>query len=344
LCGRVTSLSGDAEGGLTITYWAHDTALKAKIINKDTTADAQKMRIIARDTAYKYYGDTIKQAVLTEKELEDNYRVNVSSDVDFFRDNPVFIIWAVFIIAMFVMWFASFFPLLYLNKEISLYPKFTELKLWEKGLKYFMFSIVVLLVFHYIIFVSFFDSTPYFSSLFIPGWKWRFLTMNIIGFIACGPIFTGMMNVYRAAAELEPTDTDAITYLEGKLKIFLLAISIGFSFVLTTTSLLNIATNELQFVQKITKDLGHTPMHTEFVLAYGVVYSLLIAIFYLPSALRLYHLKLMQPAVAGVQNTGGRFGMKGPITNVINELVKSSAPLVTSIITSILAMIFQGQG
>lgn len=170
LCGRVTSLSGDKDGGLTITYWAHGTVLKPELINKDTTLNAEKIRIITRDTLYKYYRDTIKQAVLTEKELEDKYRVNANSDVDFFRNNPVFIIWAVFIIAMFVMWFASFFPLLYLNKEISLHPAFTALELWKNSLKYFIFSIIILLVFHLIIFVSFFDATPFFSSLFIPGW------------------------------------------------------------------------------------------------------------------------------------------------------------------------------
>lgn len=329
-CGKIIAFYGDSNRKLTISYWGHGMANNVKV-QKDSITKTL-------DTVLITY-DTVKKITITQSQLIQDYQKQYSSDIEFFRKNPAFLIWATFIIAMFVMWFASFFPLWVLAEEINKSEHFSAYGLWKKRWAYFGFSFFILLGFHITLFSSILDSTPLFTTLFIPEWDGRFLLMNIIGFIACGPIFMGMMFIYRLSSELSSDETVKVTYLKERLKLFLLAISIGFSFVMITTSLLYTATNQLQLIQKVTKDMGKSPIHNDFVIAYGLIYSLLIAIFYLPAALKLYHLQAQQPRVN--DDNSKPLKIDDSIKGVIGEILKSSAPLATGIISSLLGILFQ---
>lgn len=338
LCGKILSFAGNENKELVITCLQHDTVTKTRRVRDTITRDG---KIDSAWVSRSYTADTVVTVTLTQAELEKDYKKVYPSDIDFFRQNPVFTVWAIFIIAMFAMWFMSFFPLLYLNREMVENEKFKPLGLWKKRVWYFVFPLLVLAVYHAIMLASFFDMPLFFATLFIPGWDIRFATMNLIGFVACGPIFMGMLYVYRMASEVKPTDKEGISYLEDKLKIFLLAISIGLSFVLITTSLLFTSVNQLSFIAKATKDLGKSPLNNELVIAYGVAYSVLIGIFYLPAALKLYHLRLLQVDATDISGDKKGFKVDGAVKNVLGEIFKSSAPLVTSIIGTLLGVIFQ---
>lgn len=338
LCGKIISFESDSSNKLLIGYLAHDSIAKTRKV-KDTLRQNGKL-----DTVFvlqNYYADTVTQTLISQAVLDKEYRKNYSSDIDFFRRNPTFTLWVVFIIAMVVVWFIAFLPLIYFNSTIlKEFGKPNE-KYATQTRGYTAFTIAVLLFFHWILIQSFMDSTPFSTFLFLKGFDTRFVAMNILGILAATPVFVGMMHIYKLSSGITASETDKIDRLKEKLKILLLFISINFSFVMVTTALLCNSINKLAFVAKVSTDLKFSPIHNDFVVAYGAVYSILIAIFYIPSAIKIYSLR--QEAVAPIATDAQGKGLKfdATIKTVLGEILKSSAPLATSIIASLLGLFFQ---
>lgn len=338
LCGKILSFESDANNQLYIGYCAHDSVQKTRKV-KDTITKNGKL-----DTVWvqqPYYADTVDKAYITQAQLDADYRKHYNSDIDFCRKNPVFTIWVVFIVAMVVVWLASVIPLFVYIKQIADYKPFENYK--PQWIWYYVFSAVMLLIFHLLLLFSVMDSTPFSTFLFLPDFDDRFLLMNAVGIICLSPVFAGMMLIYKLAAEQTEANTDNINYLKQKLKVLLLFLSISFSFVLITTALLQTGINKLEFVAKATADLKFNPIHNDFVISYGALYSLLIAIFYFPVAMRINFLQ--QNQATGTSQTDDKGGklpkIDGTLKTVFGEILKSSAPLATSIIASLLGILFQ---
>ncbi len=336
LCGKITSFESDENNRLLIGYLAHDSILKTRRV-KDTLRTKGKL-----DTVWvlqNYYADTIAQASITQDILDKEYRKSYHSDIDFFRRNSTFTLWVVFIIAMFVIWFISFFPLIHFNGSIlEEFGGDENYKTQKIG--YSIFAFLILVLFHFILIFSFMDSTPFNNFLFLKSFDARFTWMNILGIVASTPVFVGMMFIYRFCYEVKSGETDKINKLKEYLKILLLFISMSFSFIMITTALLYNSINKLEFVVKASADLKFSPIHNDFVVAYGAIYSILIAIFYIPAAIKIYSLKQSVTSVADQDANGKGLKFDTTIKTVLGEILKSSAPLATSIIASILALFF----
>lgn len=337
LCGKITSFESDDSNRLFIGYLKHDSVLKNRKV-KDTLRTNGKLDTVW--VSQNYYADTVSQATITQEMLDKEYRKNYHSDIDFFRRNSTFTLWVVFIIAMFVVWFISFFPLIYFNSSI-LKEFGGDISYKAQKIGYSIFTFVILVLFHFILMFSFMDSTPFSTFLFLKGFDARFVWMNVLGIIASVPVFVGMMFIYGFSNDVKVDETDKINKLKECLKILLLFISISFSFIMIATALLYTGINKLEFVAKATTDLKFSPIHNDFIVAYGAIYSTLIAIFYIPAAIKIYSLK-QGVSIAATQDAGGK-GLKfdATIKTVLGEILKSSAPLATSIIASILALLFQ---
>lgn len=337
LCGKIISFESDDSNRLLISYLEHDSVLKTRKV-KDTLRRNGKLDTVL--VLQNYYADTVAQASITQAVLDEKYRKNYHSDIDFFRRNPTYTLWVVFILAMVVVWFISFFPLIHFNSSII--KEFSgEENYQAQKIGYSIFAFIVLVLFHVILIFSFMDSTPFSTFLFLKGFDIRFTWMNILGIVASTPVFVGMMFIYRFCSEVKSSETDKINKLKEYLKILLLFISISFSFVMITTALLYTSINKLEFVAKAAADLKFSPIHNDFVVAYGAIYSILIAIFYIPAAIKIYSLN-QDVAVVAVQDANSK-GLKfdATIKTILGEILKSSAPLATSIIASILALFFQ---
>jgi hypothetical protein len=230
---------------------------------------------------------------------------NFSSNVDFFNKYPGFAIWALLIV--------SFFTTLFIIAAVS---NFTRSEVREKikfclpnplATKKYRFhyaiAITILAVFAYISLKTFYDGSIVKNIYFLHGLRTKILILAVLAYIVSSFCFSGFINTASYLEQLhhefihkikEDSNNKALlqkisfchTVLKNHFDTFFICTSIILSFVVFCTGALYSAVNTMDFVKKLTYDMGYSPVRHDFVFVYGGLHTLLILIFYIPVKLK----------------------------------------------------------
>lgn len=271
-----------------------DDSCLIKYESKDTT------QATAPSILWKYcfnhslkYGRPLPPVCLHEKvrAMSLSYTINM----DFLTAYPGFVLWVFLIILQFslfsvlpvIIWmviknFKARLP------EIYNHPEHRWLTV-----KYAWLAFMIILLFVLASYFAFFDPNLIRNELFYKRMNSILITVGVLTSITGVSCFTGYMLISGTPVR----DDDENEVSEPEIKVFnemntlftnLLTISsIVLCIIVLTTGTLYTSINDMEFIEKITADMGYTPFSYHYVLLIGILCTVLLLFFFIPAKIRL---------------------------------------------------------
>lgn len=139
--------------------------------------------------------------------------------------------------------------------------------------------------------------------------------------------------------EQESKQAEMVNKLAVVFRNYFILASINLSLTVFCTGALYNAINSLDFVKLLTDDWGYSPMRDEFVYFYGILFTILLMLVYVPAKLRFAEVDKSTPPT-GETNTKWNDFLNGLFSRTAEFLVAAS-PLLTSFVHSLLGTIMK---
>ena len=114
----------------------------------------------------------------------------------------------------------------------------------------------------------------------------------------------------------------------------LLISSIVLSSIVLTTGVLFTSINSMDFIQKLSGDLGYTPLAYHYVILIAVLSSLLLALFFIPAKL---HLLELGKSIRKFDPDGKLTDKSPDLVKILQGLIVAGLPIITGIVHSFIA-------
>ncbi|MBK9505307.1 MAG: hypothetical protein WBP31_09560 [Chitinophagales bacterium] len=216
------------------------------------------------------YNDSGYVKLKTPEQIK-GLRATYSSDVDFFRDYPSFMLWCLFILIQFAVWMFIICALPMGLHHLKVDNKF---KLFKTGL---FVSLLFFIVFLVLQTRTFYDSEPIRSDVFTSNLDNKILFATLIGSIAGAVCFAVM---FTAVGILKENIAKDQTIEAQAIKLFnysLSAASLILSLMVFSMSSLHTA-----YIDLLSRYYVKINLNYDIVYAYGLLYTLILLIFYVP--------------------------------------------------------------
>ena len=267
--------------------------------------------------------------------------VNFPTFIDFFTEYPGFILWALLIILQFTI-----LPVLILYAWDLIYKfrcQFQHLCNTRAFWVNLVLSGIVIGIFVITSYVAFFNPNLITNNLFYKKMTPVLLTVGSLSGIIGMVCFTGFILIAGTdiKAKADTTDEEEKEYLVSMynemnaLFINLLLISsIVLSSIVLTTGVLFTSINSMDFIQKLSGDLGYTPLAYHYVILIAVLSSLLLALFFIPAKL---HLLELGKSIRKFDPDGKLTDKSPDLVKILQGLIVAGLPIITGIVHSFIA-------
>jgi hypothetical protein len=282
------------------------------------------------------------------------------SNVDFLMRNPGFGVWIILMLVQFALYPALIFKAILaihdfrvyyggkLNKEDKLSQIYSTS--WKAGI-----SLLAVVIFLFLSLGTYQDAKVIKGSYFFDHIQCVFWTLNPLGYLLAVVCFTGFLNIanfvfwYKhdsATPNFDSTNATEILKMTAGIKqlfstlITFAALTLSIS-VFTTGSLFS-AVNSMDFIKKITQDIGYSPLRYDCVYMYGIINTVLLLFFYIPARLYINDLnkELAENGIvapAGATTTGN--GIKFLSLKDFGGILVAGSPLIASLLQYLLDLI-----
>ncbi len=222
-----------------------------------------------------------------------NFATTYPQNMDFFTAYPGFVLWVLLLIIQYCLFpVLAVFACVAIRNFRRLYP---EADVNRTGKMIINVVLAMLVTSSYVIisFFAFFHPNLMTNGLF---YKNMYVALGVIASITAITgvcCFTGFMLISNISINDSTKERDALYYkkmlgeLNSLFSALLIVASVALSLIVLTTGVLYTSINSMDFVQKITDDLGYSPFAYRYVLLIAVLSSLLLSLFMIPAKLRL---------------------------------------------------------
>jgi hypothetical protein len=287
------------------------------------------------------------------------------SNVDFLMHYPGFGVWIMLILAQFALYPALIFKTIFAIRDFRLmYGKELGEKEERKQLLGTVFTAIIsflaVVIFLYLSLGTYQDAKVIKSSYFFDNIQCVFWTLNIVGYILAVACFTGFLNIagfvfwYKhdpQTPNFTASNTTQILELTAGIKqlfstlLTFAALTLSIS-VFTTGSLFS-AINTMDFIKKVTQDIGYSPLRYDCVYMYGIINTLLLLFFFIPAKLYISNLdrELVENGIVATAGAPEATAGKGTIFKQflslkdLGGILVAGSPLIASLLQYLLDLI-----
>ncbi len=285
-----------------------------------------------------FYGAPI-QPVMLQSEIKSNVTY-FKQNMEFFTEYPGFILWVVLIALQY-----SLFPvltlmacvLIYNNREVFKvkYKHKRKQKRWLK-LRFVLFPLAVILVYFYTSYHFFFRPNLITNQLFFDHMQGVLIVISVMTIAAGVACFTGFMLISQFPFGKSPNsnyvsdeEIEELNKLNDLFNNLLIISSIVLCLMVLGAGALYTAINKLEFIQKITCDIGYSPVANYFFLLIGVLLTFLFLIFFIPAKMRLMAL---DKSVRNMVLDDDRLEKPADIYDIAKSILVVALPIITGVL------------
>ncbi len=288
--------------------------------------------------SYSYkYGKAIDPYHL-RKPVRMNVR-NYRENIDFFTKYPGFLLWALLIILQF-----GLFPVLSLCAWVLVFdfkkrfPQIYHHK-WVT-LRYTILSGAILSIFTVIVFNAFFNPNLIQNGLFHRTMSEIMISVSVLTCVAGNACFTGFMLISGSRFRVQTVDSvtdhdiNLLNEMNGLFSKLLGIASIVLCIIVLTTGALYNSLNKMDFIKKITSDLGYSPLGYHYAILFATLCSIILLLFFIPAKMRLI---TIEDRLRKIDPTETRISQSADVLGVTKSILVVGLPLITGFIQTILS-------
>jgi len=249
-------------------------------VPKSEIKDSLTQKLYSYDTTRVWVFNDSNYIKIKDPTEINSLRATYLSDVDFFRDYPAFMLWCLFILIQFAVWLYIIFVLPMGLHQLNVENKF---KFFRQG---FSVSFLFFILFLVLQTSTFYDSEPIRSDVFTSNLDGKILFATIIGSTAgavCFAVMFSSVDILRNNTTKDPaTEGAAIKLFNHSLSAAALILSL---MVFSMSSL------HTAYIDLLSHYYVKINLNYDIVYAYGLLYTIILLIFYVPLKLTLNNYK-----------------------------------------------------
>lgn len=266
--------------------------------------------------------------------------INYEYNMDFFTKYPGFLLWSLLIILQY-----GLFPVLTLCAWVLIidfknrFPKIYKKKDNKRQtFKYALLSGAILIVFMVIGFQAFFNPNLIKSGLFHRDMSIIMITVSILTCLAGNACFTGFMVIsgssfkLQSEGEVNDEDIELLNEMNELFSRLLIICSIILCIIVLTTGALYNSLNKMDFIKKVTSDLGYSPLGYHYAILFAALCSIILLLFFIPAKLRLL---AIEDRLREIKPDENRISTSADVFGIAKSVLVVGLPLITGVMQSI---------